>query len=107
MDAGVRGTSTKAKGVRTWRRICASRPKTATCTPSRWDGPSDGKLRIKSLARGSRYLPGEITKVELLGAGAPLAFERTADALVVTMPGQKPNDIAYALRIRPNSLGMA
>ncbi len=61
--------------------------------------PADGKLRIKTLARGAKYLPGEVSKVELLGASEPLKCERTADALVVTLPAQKPNDIAYGLRI--------
>jgi alpha-L-fucosidase len=67
--------------------------------------PQDGKLRIRSLARGSRYLPAEITKVELLGSDVPLKSERTADALVVTMPSQVSNEIAYALRITPTNLG--
>ena len=68
--------------------------------------PADGKLRIKSLARNSQVLPAEITKVELLSPALPLRFERTADALVVTLPEQKPNEIACALRITPVSLGM-
>jgi alpha-L-fucosidase len=66
--------------------------------------PADGKLRIKSLARGSQHLPAEITKVELLGNSTALKMERTADALVITLPPQKPNDIAYGLRITPTSL---
>ncbi len=68
--------------------------------------PQDGTLKVTSLARGSRYLPSEVARVELLGMDAPLKFDRTADALLVTMPGQKPNDIAYALRVTPQSLGM-
>jgi alpha-L-fucosidase len=68
--------------------------------------PADGKLRIKSLARNSHLLPAEITKVDFLSAPGSLAFERTADALVVTLPARKPNDIAYALRITPTSLGV-
>ena len=66
--------------------------------------PADGKLRIKTLARTGKYAPGEVTKVELLGADAALPFERTADALVVTLPSQKPNDIAYTLRITANGV---
>jgi alpha-L-fucosidase len=68
--------------------------------------PEDGKLRIKTLARGSRYMPGEITKVEMLGSDAPLKFERSADALVVTVPAQRPNEIAYGYRITPTTLGV-
>jgi len=68
--------------------------------------PEDGKLRIKTLARGSRYMPGEITKVEMLGSDAPLKFERSADALVVTVPAQRPNEIAYGFRITATTLGV-
>ena len=68
--------------------------------------PEDGKLRIKTLARGSRYMPGEITKVEMLGSDAPLKFERSADALVVAVPAQRPNEIAYGFRITPTTLGV-
>jgi hypothetical protein len=48
-------------------------------------------------------MPQEITKVEMLG-GSALAVERTAEALVVTLPAQRPNEIAYAFRITPVSL---
>ena len=65
--------------------------------------PADGKLRIKSLNRNSKLLPAEITKVQMLGDSTPLAMERTSEALVVTLPTQKPNDIAYAFRITPSS----
>ena len=63
--------------------------------------PADGKLRIKTLAKGSRFLPADILKVQMLGSDAALRFERTADALVIDVPGSKPNDIAYAFRITP------
>lgn len=65
--------------------------------------PADGKLRIKTLNRNSRLLPGEIAKVQMLGDGNALATERTGDALVITLPTRKPNDIAYAFRITPAS----
>jgi alpha-L-fucosidase len=64
----------------------------------------DGKLKIKTLNRNSTWLPAEITKVELLGTSAPLQFERTADALVINVPSQKPNDIAMSFRITPTTL---
>jgi alpha-L-fucosidase len=66
--------------------------------------PADGTLRIKSLARGSRYLPSEVTRVELLGMDGALEFQRTADALLVSVPVQKPNEIAYAFRITAQNL---
>ena len=67
--------------------------------------PADGKLRIKTLSRNSKALPAEITNVEMLGSNAALRFERTADALVITVPTQKPNEIAYGFRVTPTKLG--
>ena len=66
--------------------------------------PADGKLRIKTLARNSAQLPAEISKIQLLGSDADLKFERTSEALVVTLPGQGPNAFAPALRITPTTL---
>ena len=63
--------------------------------------PQDGKLRIKTLAKGSKDMPREIAKVEMLGYSTPLKFDHTPDALVVTLPDNKPNDIAYSFRITP------
>jgi alpha-L-fucosidase len=63
--------------------------------------PEGGKVTIKSLAEGSENYPGKIGKVELLGSPAPVAFSRDATGLVVTLPEQKPNDYAYALKITP------
>ena len=61
--------------------------------------PGDGKLRIKTLAKGGAHAPTRVTKVEMLGPRQNLAFERTAEALVVTVPGSAPNPIAYAFRV--------
>jgi alpha-L-fucosidase len=61
--------------------------------------PGDGKLRIKTLAKNSIYMPGPVSKVEMLNPRQTLHFERTPEALVVSVPGQAPNDIAYSLRI--------
>ncbi len=61
--------------------------------------PGDGKLRLTTLGRGSKDLPGEITKVEMLGTDSAVKFERTADALVLTVPGSMPNPIAYGFKI--------
>jgi hypothetical protein len=44
-------------------------------------------------------MPREIVKVDMLGYDAPLKFDRTSDALVLTLPEHKPNDIAYSFRI--------
>ena len=64
-------------------------------TPLGW--PVDGKLVVKSLAKGNTAFRKSITKVELLGYGK-LKARQTADGLEVELP--KPtNDIAPVLKI--------
>ena len=64
-------------------------------TPLGW--PADGKLVVKSLAKGNTAFRKSITKVELLGYGK-LKARQTADGLEVELP--KPtNDIAPVLKI--------
>ena len=64
--------------------------------------PDDGKLTIKSLARGSAYYPREIGKIELLGRGtAPLPFTRDAAGTSVTLPAPTPADVVATLKITP------
>lgn len=65
--------------------------------------PEDGKITIKTLAQGSEHYPGNIAGVELLGSPANLKFERNASGLIVTLPDQKPNEFAYALKITPKA----
>ena len=63
--------------------------------------PENGKLTIKTLARGSADFPREVARVELLGARGPLVFAHDASGLVVNVPAAKPDDYAHALRITP------
>jgi len=63
--------------------------------------PENGKATIKSISQGSENFPREVAKVELLGAGGPLQFTRDANGLVVSLPAQKPNEYAYALKVTP------
>jgi alpha-L-fucosidase len=65
--------------------------------------PEDRKLKIQTLAQGRSEYPKPIGRVELLGHGGPLPFERETGALVVSLPEAKPNEYAYALKIRPAS----
>ena len=67
--------------------------------------PADGKLTIRTLAAGSASYPREVGQVELLGSGGALRFARDAAGLAVTLPERKPNENAYALKIRPKSAG--
>ena len=64
-------------------------------TPMGW--PEDGKVIVKSLAKGNPYFRKSITKVELLGYGK-LKARQTADGLEVELP--KPtNAIAPVLKV--------
>ncbi|MGP8246110.1 MAG: alpha-L-fucosidase [Bryobacteraceae bacterium] len=65
--------------------------------------PAGGKLTIKTLASGSEHYPREVGQVELLASQGALPFTRDAAGLVVTLPAQKPNDYAFALKIRAKS----
>jgi alpha-L-fucosidase len=63
--------------------------------------PEGAKVTLKSLAQGSENYPKAIARVELLGSNGPQAFARDTTGLVVTLPEQKPNAYAYALKITP------
>ena len=60
--------------------------------------PDNGTVSVKALAEGSQLYDGKIKKIELLGYGK-VSFERTKDALTITLPAQKCNDIMPVLRI--------
>lgn len=61
--------------------------------------PEDHKIVIKALAKGSKLFTAGISKVELLGYGN-VKFERTKDALVVTLPDTPCNTIMPVLKIK-------
>ncbi len=61
----------------------------------------NGRVLLKSLAVGGPHYSGKVKQVELLGVPGQLRFDHTKDGLVVLLPAQKPNDIAYALKIVP------
>ena len=67
--------------------------------------PDGGTARVKSLGKNGGHYDREVGRVELLGgdAGAPLTFAHEADALVVTLPEKRPNDIAVGLKIMPKT----
>ena len=60
--------------------------------------PSDGKLVVKSLAKGNPHLKKSISSVTLLGYGK-LKARQTAEGLVVQLP-QPVNKIAPVLKIQ-------
>ena len=61
--------------------------------------PEDGRLVIKSLAKGNPDFKKRIKYVDLLGYGR-LEARQTTDGLAVTLPAQPVNAIAPVLRIR-------
>jgi alpha-L-fucosidase len=60
--------------------------------------PNDGKLHIKTLARGSAALPRPVLRVELFGAGR-IAFEQDGSGLHLALPANPLNPYAYAFTI--------
>jgi len=65
------------------------------------DWPEDGKIAVKTLAKGSPQYPGEIASVELLGAKAPVKWERGQEGLVVTVGTVRPCQGPCVLKITP------
>jgi alpha-L-fucosidase len=62
--------------------------------------PTDGQLLIGALGAGNPLRPQPVRRVELLGHGQPLSFERTAQGLRVSLPAQSPAvGLAYAFKI--------
>ena len=63
--------------------------------------PPDGKAVIKSLGANSAYYKDKIGAVKLLGTGQSLAFETTANALVINLPDNLKEQVAYSFKILP------
>ena len=61
--------------------------------------PADKQVVIKSLAAGSTYFPGKISRIELLGYGK-VPFKRTADGLIIQLPNEQVNKIAPVFKIK-------
>lgn len=65
-------------------------------TPLAW--PKNQQVTIKALAEGSEHFSSPIKSVELLGYGK-VKFQRTQDALIITLP-QPTNNIMPVLKIK-------
>lgn len=59
--------------------------------------PASGKIQIRTLKKGG-VLPS-LASVRLLGHEAPLTWEQTEEALIVTLPKEKPCEAAFVLKI--------
>jgi alpha-L-fucosidase len=60
--------------------------------------PRDGKVLVKTLYRGTPYLPAPIQQVRLLGDPAPVAWTQTPEGLAVQLPATH-DGLPYALKI--------
>lgn len=58
--------------------------------------PEDGKLTIRSLAKGTDL---QVSSVDLLGHKGLLTWSQSAEGLEVTLPAGQPCDYAFALKI--------
>lgn len=62
--------------------------------------PENGKVLIKNLGSNSQHYKKKISKVELLSTKQALAFEQTADGLLVSFPENRPAEFyANALKV--------
>jgi alpha-L-fucosidase len=61
--------------------------------------PADENILIKSLADGSTYYPGAISKVTLCGSNEALHFTRSRDGLAVTLPMGAVGKYGCALKV--------
>ncbi|HSD67651.1 MAG TPA: alpha-L-fucosidase [Vicinamibacteria bacterium] len=61
--------------------------------------PRDGRLVVRSLARGGEHAPPAIATVALLGRAESPRWTWDASGLAVELPGPPPGDHAFALRI--------
>ena len=64
------------------------------------DWPKDAFV-VRSLGKGT--IPNaEIESIELLGYAGALKYKQTNDVLVIELPEQKPNEYAFAFKIKLN-----
>ena len=63
--------------------------------------PQDGKIKVQSLARGSKEMESEIAAVQLLGSGDTLKWTRDNEGLRIVLPAARSGEFAWAFRIAP------
>ncbi len=61
--------------------------------------PEDGKILVRSLAKGNPNRTAPVRKVEWLGIKQPLSFNETSEGLLVQFPQAKPED-SFALVLK-------
>jgi alpha-L-fucosidase len=61
--------------------------------------PPDGRIRVRTLAKGSPHLAQPIGAVEVLGSAPPARWSQDADGLRVELSSASPSPYAVTLRI--------
>jgi alpha-L-fucosidase len=61
--------------------------------------PADGRLLLRSLARGAENAPSAVTSVDLLGSAEKPIWTWDEKGLAVALPARPPGEHAHALRI--------
>lgn len=61
--------------------------------------PENGKITVRSLAKNSTLFKKGIKNVELIGHGK-VKFERTGDALIITLPSEPCNTLMPVIKIK-------
>src|ERR1039458_7945298 len=66
--------------------------------------PQDGKIKMQSLARGSKVMESEVAGVQLLGSGDKLKWTRDNSGLEIEMPAARTGEFAWVFKITPAGL---
>jgi alpha-L-fucosidase len=61
--------------------------------------PQDGRITIKSLAKGSQYGDRDIRNIQLLGSDSKIRWTRDANGLAIQLPSQKTGEYVYVFKI--------
>jgi alpha-L-fucosidase len=61
--------------------------------------PADDVVQIRSWSSGAGLLAGQIDRVEVLGSADAVAYEQTAEALVVRLPARRPSEYGVAIKV--------
>ena len=68
--------------------------------------PESKRITIKSLAQGSPHAPGNVERVEMLGARAPLEYTRDAEGLHLALPEGRSGGIEYVFGFEISGQGL-
>jgi len=61
--------------------------------------PKDGKVTVKTLAKGGEHYPEEIGSIVMLGSDSKIEYTRDEKGLHVELPETKPSEYAYVLKV--------